>query len=99
MPWQDFITRHAWNDVWGDPTLPRKTRSLLTLAMMVALHREEEFKIHLKPALGNGVSLEELRAMILQTGIYAGIPAGNAAIRWVREELGDEIAAFEARSD
>jgi 3-oxoadipate enol-lactonase/4-carboxymuconolactone decarboxylase len=98
MPWQDFITRHAWDDVWSDPTLPRKTRSLLTLAMMVALHREEEFKIHLKPALRNGVSLEELRAMILQTGIYAGIPAGNAAIRWVREELGDEIAAYEKQS-
>ena len=95
MPWQDFLTRHAWHDVWTDPTLPRKTRSLLTLAMMIALHREEEFKIHLRPALNNGVSLEELRAMVMQTGIYAGIPAGNAAMRWIREELADEIAAYE----
>ena len=62
MPWQDFITRAAWGEMWGDPTLPRKTRSLVTLAMMVALHREEEFKLHVRPALKNGVSLEELRA-------------------------------------
>ena len=52
--WQDFITRVAWGEIWGDPTLPRKTRSLLTLAMMIALHREEEFKLHLRPARGNG---------------------------------------------
>ena len=56
MPWQDFITRYAWDEIWGDPTLPRKIRSMLTLAMMVALHREDEFKLHVKPAIGNGVS-------------------------------------------
>ena len=92
MPWQDFITRTAWGEVWGDPTLPWKTRSMLTLAMMVALHREEEFKIHLRPALGNGVSLAELRALFLQAAIYAGVPAANAAFRWTRELLGAELA-------
>jgi 3-oxoadipate enol-lactonase / 4-carboxymuconolactone decarboxylase len=89
-PWQDFITRTAWGEIWGDPTLPWKTRSMLTLAMMVALHREEEFKLHLRPALKNGVTLEELRALLLQTAVYAGVPAANAAFRWVKEVLGDE---------
>ena len=63
---------------------------MLTLAMMVALHREEEFKLHLRPALKNGVTLEELRALLLQTAVYAGVPAANAAFRWVKEVLGDE---------
>jgi 3-oxoadipate enol-lactonase/4-carboxymuconolactone decarboxylase len=90
MPWQDFITRAAWGEMWGDPTLPRKTRSLVTLAMMVALHREEEFKLHVRPALKNGVSLEELRALLMQTSIYAGVPATNAAFRWVKDVLGAE---------
>lgn len=95
MPWQDFITRYAWGEIWADETLPRKTRSLLTLAMMIALHREEEFKIHVRPALGNGVTVEELRALIFQSAIYAGVPAANAAFRWVREEIAEEIADFE----
>lgn len=91
MPWQDFITRTAWGEIWGDPTIPRKVRSFVTLAMMVALHREEEFKLHIRPALRNGVTIEELRALLLQTAIYAGVPATNAAFRWVKETLGDEI--------
>ena len=91
MPWQDFITRTAWGEVWGDPTLPRKVRSFVTLAMMVALHREEEFKLHVRPALRNGVTLDELQALLLQTAIYAGVPATNAAFRWVKEVLGDEM--------
>ncbi|MHB2165387.1 bifunctional 3-oxoadipate enol-lactonase/4-carboxymuconolactone decarboxylase PcaDC [Alsobacter sp. R-9] len=90
MPWQDFITRTAWGEVWGDPTLPWKTRSLVTLAMMVALHREEEFKLHVRPALKNGVTQQELRSLILQTAVYAGVPAANAAFRWVRDVLGPE---------
>jgi 3-oxoadipate enol-lactonase/4-carboxymuconolactone decarboxylase len=92
MPWQDFITRTAWGEVWGDPRLPWKTRSLVTLAMMVALHREEEFKLHVRPALRNGVSVEELQSLLLQSAIYAGVPAANAAFRWAKDVLGDEIA-------
>ena len=92
MPWQDFITRIAWGEIWGDPTLPWKTRSMLTLAMMIALHREEEFKLHVRPALNNGVTTDELRALILQTAIYAGVPAANAAFRWVRDVLGEELS-------
>jgi 3-oxoadipate enol-lactonase/4-carboxymuconolactone decarboxylase len=90
-PWQDFITRTAWGEIWGDPTLPRKTRSMLTLAMMIALHREDEFKIHIRPAIKNGVTAAELGALIRQTAIYAGVPAANAAMRWSREVLGDEL--------
>src|SRR3954469_26074150 len=92
MPWQDFITRTAWGEIWGDPTLPRKVRSFVTLAMMVALHREEEFELHVRPALRNGVTIEEMRSLLIQTAIYAGVPAANAAFRWVKEVLGDEIA-------
>lgn len=90
-PWQDFITRTAWGEIWGDPTLRWKTRSMLVLAMMTALHREEEFKLHVRPALRNGVTVEELRALLLQAAIYAGVPAANAGFRWVGEVLGDEI--------
>jgi 3-oxoadipate enol-lactonase / 4-carboxymuconolactone decarboxylase len=92
MPWQDFITRTAWGEIWGDPRIPRKVRSFVTLAMMVALHQEEEFKLHVRPALRNGITLDELQALLLQTAIYAGVPATNAAFRWVKEVLGDEIS-------
>jgi 3-oxoadipate enol-lactonase / 4-carboxymuconolactone decarboxylase len=92
MSWQDFITRVAWGEIWGDKTIPWKTRSMLTLAMMIALHREEEFKLHVRPALNNGVSTDELRALILQAAIYAGVPAANAAFRWVRDVLGEELS-------
>jgi 3-oxoadipate enol-lactonase / 4-carboxymuconolactone decarboxylase len=92
QPWQDFITRTAWGEVWGDPRLPWKTRSLVTLAMMVALHREEEFKLHVRPALHNGVSVDELQALLLQTAVYAGVPAANAAFRWTKDVLGNELA-------
>jgi len=91
MPWQDFITRYAWNEIWGDPTLPHKTRSLVTLAIMIALHREDEFKLHVRPALNNGVSTQELAALIRQAAVYGGVPAGNAAMRWAREVLGDDF--------
>jgi 3-oxoadipate enol-lactonase/4-carboxymuconolactone decarboxylase len=92
QPWQDFITRTAWGEVWGDPRLPWKTRSFVTLAMMVALNREEEFKLHVRPALRNGVSLGELQSLLLQSAIYAGVPAANAAFRWAKEVLGEELA-------
>jgi 3-oxoadipate enol-lactonase/4-carboxymuconolactone decarboxylase len=91
-PWQDFITRVAWGEIWGDPTIPWKMRSMLTLAMMAALHREEEFKLHIRPALRNRVTIAELRALLLQTAVYAGVPAANAAFRWAKEVLGEELA-------
>jgi 3-oxoadipate enol-lactonase/4-carboxymuconolactone decarboxylase len=90
-PWQDFITRMAWGEIWGDPTLPWKTRSLVTLTIMVALHRQDEFKLHVRPALRNGVTTDELRALLIHTAVYAGVPATNAAFKWVREVLGEEL--------
>jgi 3-oxoadipate enol-lactonase/4-carboxymuconolactone decarboxylase len=89
-PWQDFITRVAWGEIWGDPALPWKTRSMLTLALMVALGREEEFKLHVRPALRNGVTAAELRALLVQAAVYAGVPAANGAFRWVHEVLGND---------
>jgi 3-oxoadipate enol-lactonase/4-carboxymuconolactone decarboxylase len=91
MPWQDFITRMAWGEVWGDATIPWKTRSMVTLGLMIALGREEEFKLHVRPALRNGVTLAELRALLIQCAVYAGVPASNGAFRWVKEVLGDEL--------
>ena len=91
MPWQEFITRTAWGDVWGDNTLPLKIRSMLTLAMMVCLGHEEEFKLHLRPALKNGVTLRELQALLTQTAIYAGVPAANGAFRMAKMTLASEI--------
>jgi 3-oxoadipate enol-lactonase/4-carboxymuconolactone decarboxylase len=90
-PWQDFITRIAWGEVWGDATLPGKTRSLLTLALTAALNREEEFKLHVRPALANGVTPAELRALLFHVSVYAGVPAANGAFRWLREVLGEEL--------
>lgn len=91
QPWQEFITRLAWGETWGDATLPFKTRSLVTLAMMIALGREAEFKLHLRPALKNGVTPAELRALMMHAAVYAGVPAVNGAFAAVREELGDLV--------
>lgn len=77
---QDFITRYAWGEVWSRPGLPRHTRSLVTIAMLVALDREEELKMHLHAAFNNGVTQDELKELLLQTGLYCGLPAANAAM-------------------
>jgi 4-carboxymuconolactone decarboxylase len=76
---QDFITRHAWGEIWTRPGLPRHTRSLLTLAMMVALNRGEEFRMHLKAAFNNGVTRDQIKEVLLQSAIYCGVPAANTA--------------------
>jgi len=80
-PFQEFITRYAWGEVWGRSGLTRRERSLITLAMLVALNREAEFRLHVRAAFRNGVTVEELRELLLHSGIYCGIPAANAAIR------------------
>jgi 4-carboxymuconolactone decarboxylase len=76
---QDLITRYAWGEIWSRPGLPRHTRSLLTLAMMVALNRGEEFRMHVKAALDNGVTRDEIKEVLLQCAIYCGVPAANSA--------------------
>src|SRR5271168_2991001 len=82
---QDLITRYAWGEVWARPGLPRQTRSLLTLAMLVALNRGEEFRLHLRAAIRNGVSHEEIKEALLQAAIYCGVPAANTAFQLASE--------------
>ncbi len=82
---QDLITRYAWGEIWSRPGLPRKTRSMITLAMMVALNRGDELKMHLRAALNNGVTAEEIKEVLLQTAIYCGVPAANGAFHIAQE--------------
>ncbi len=76
---QDFITRYAWGEIWTRPGLPRHTRSLLTISMLVALNRAEELALHLRAAKNNGVSRDEIKETLMQTAIYCGVPAANSA--------------------
>ena len=85
---QDLITRYAWGEIWSRPGLPRKTRSMITLAMMVALNRGEELRMHLRAALNNGVTADEIKEVLLQTGIYCGVPAANHAFQVAQEVIG-----------
>ena len=84
-PFQDFITRYAWGEIWSRPGLPRQTRSLITLAMMVALNRGDEFRMHVRAALNNKVSRDEIQETLLQAAIYCGLPAANAAFQIAQE--------------
>lgn len=85
--WQDFLTRYAWGEIWTRPGLDRRTRSCITVAMLVALNREEELKLHLRAALNNGVTVDELKEVLLQTAVYCGVPAANSAFRVAAETL------------
>jgi 4-carboxymuconolactone decarboxylase len=80
-PFQEFITRYAWGEIWERAGLTRRERSLITLAMLVALDREPEFRMHIRAALNNGVTTEEIREVLIHAGIYCGLPAANAAIQ------------------
>jgi 4-carboxymuconolactone decarboxylase len=76
---QDLITRYAWGEIWTRPGLDRRTRSCITVAMLVALNRNEELALHMRAALTNGVTVDELKEILLQTAIYCGVPAANTA--------------------
>ncbi len=82
---QDLITRYAWGEIWTRPGLPRHTRSLLTLGLMVALNRGDEFKLHVRAAFSNGVTRDEIKEVIMQCAIYAGVPAANHAFHLAAE--------------
>jgi 4-carboxymuconolactone decarboxylase len=84
-PFQDLITRYVWGEIWNRPGLPKKTRSLLTLSMLVALNRGEEFRMHVKAALSIGVSRDEIQELLLQAAVYCGVPAANAAFHLAEE--------------
>jgi len=82
---QELITRHAWGEIWTRPGLPRHTRSLLTIGLMVALNRSDEFKLHVRAAFNNGVTRDEIKEVLMQCAIYAGIPAANSAFHMAEE--------------
>jgi 4-carboxymuconolactone decarboxylase len=82
---QALITRYAWGEIWTRPGLPRHTRSLLTIGLMVALNRTDEFKLHVRAAFNNGVTQDEIREVLLQCAIYAGVPAANSAFHQAEE--------------
>jgi len=89
---QDFITRTAWGTVWTREGLPRHTRSLLTIVMMVALGHDEEFKLHIRAARNNGVTPEEIKEVLLQAAIYCGVPAANHAFALAKPILEEQAA-------
>lgn len=86
---QNLITRYAWGEIWTRPGLPRATRSLMTICMMVALNREEELKLHLRAALNNGVSPDQIKEALLQAAIYCGVPAANSAFAIAQQVLAE----------
>ncbi|MGC2725149.1 MAG: 4-carboxymuconolactone decarboxylase [Candidatus Acidiferrales bacterium] len=92
-PFQELITRYAWGEIWSRPGLPRHTRSLLTLSMMIALNRGDEFRMHVRAALNNPVTREEIREVLLQSAIYCGVPAANTAFH-IAQEVFAEIDAI-----
>jgi 4-carboxymuconolactone decarboxylase len=86
---QDLITRYAWGEIWTRPGLDRRTRSCITVAMLVALNRSEELAVHIRGALRNGVTQDELKEVLLQTTIYCGVPAANDAFRVAAKVLAE----------
>lgn len=88
-PMQELVTEYCWGAVWGREGLPKKTRSMLNLAMLCALNRPHELRMHLKGALRNGVTRDEIREVLLQVAIYCGVPAGVDAFRTAKEVLAE----------
>lgn len=89
-PMQELVTEYCWGEVWARPGLPKKTRSMLNLAMITALNRPHELKLHVRGAINNGVSKEEIQEVLLQTAIYCGVPAAIDSFRTAKEVL-DEL--------
>jgi 4-carboxymuconolactone decarboxylase len=89
-PFQDLITRYAWGDVWARPGLDRRTRSCITLAVLAALHCEDEIPMHVRAALRHGVTPEEIQEILLHTAVYAGVPAASSAFAAAQRALDDE---------
>ena len=84
-PLQDYITEHAWGAVWTRPGLERKTRSMLNLVMLTALNRPHELELHIRGALTNGVTRDEMREIFIHASVYCGVPAALDAIRIARK--------------
>ena len=90
MPMQDFVTRVAWDEIWNREALSDRDRSLINLGMIAALNRPHEFKGHVRGALNNGVSPEEIRDVCMQIAVYCGFPAGLDSLRNAMEVIGDD---------
>jgi len=91
-PMQKLVTEYCWGEIWGDPTLPFKSRSLLNLGMLTAMSQHHELAVHVRGALRNGVTKDEIRAVLMQAGVYCGVPLALAAFRIASEA----IRAYEA---
>jgi 3-oxoadipate enol-lactonase/4-carboxymuconolactone decarboxylase len=87
---QDLITRYAWGEIWARPGLDRRTRSAITLMELVALNREQELAMHIRAALRNGLTREEIGEVLLQSAIYCGVPAANGAFAIFRDVMTEE---------
>ena len=90
---QDLITRYAWGEIWTRPGLSRHTRSVATLALLVALDRGEELRLHLRASANNGVTRDEIKELLLQCAIYCGVPAANSAFHLAQEVFAEMDAA------
>jgi 4-carboxymuconolactone decarboxylase len=86
---QALITRYAWGEIWSRPGLTRNTRSLITIALMVALNRSDELQMHLRAAFRNGVPRDEIKEVLLHTAIYCGVPAANSAFHLAEQVLSE----------
>jgi 4-carboxymuconolactone decarboxylase len=87
---QDFITRYAWGEIWTRPGLDRRTRSCITITALVALGRFEELELHIRGARRNGVTVDEIKEVLLQCAVYCGVPAANSAFAVFRRVLEEE---------
>jgi 4-carboxymuconolactone decarboxylase len=90
-PFQEMVTEYCWGAVWGREELPRKTRSMLNIAMISILNRPHELKLHLRGALRNGVSKDEIREILMQVAIYGGVPAAVDSFRIAREVFSEDV--------
>ncbi|HWI21200.1 MAG TPA: 4-carboxymuconolactone decarboxylase [Baekduia sp.] len=90
QPFQEYITTAAWRDIWGRPGLDRKTRSAVVLAVLTALKHEHELPMHVRAALRHGMTAEEIGEVLLQTGLYAGVPTANRAFAIAQKTLEEE---------
>ena len=96
---QQLITRYAWGEIWARPGLDRRTRSCITVALLVALNRPEELEMHLRAAMTNGVARAEIKELLLQTAVYCGVPAANAAFAIAQRVLGGAAERHQPPAD
>jgi 4-carboxymuconolactone decarboxylase len=88
-PFQDYITQAAWGDVWGRPGIDRRMRSAITLALLASQRAEEELAMHVRAAIRNGLTPEEIGEVLLHTAVYAGVPTANSGLKIAQETLGE----------